>query len=67
VLGGSRIRVQTIVLCNRDWGETPAEIALQYGLPEGLIKEALEFYQAHQAEIDLLIQADSMLEISQDG
>jgi uncharacterized protein (DUF433 family) len=55
VLRGTGIRVQTIVISNRQWNETPAEIAAQYDLPESLVTEALRFYQAHPAEIDLLI------------
>lgn len=58
VLVGTGIRVQTIVISNREWNESPAEIAAQYDLPESLVKEALKFYQAHQAMIDLLIQSD---------
>ncbi len=67
VLRGTGIRVQTIVISNREWHEAPAEIATQYGLSEGQIKEALVFSQAHQAEIDLLIQSDAMLEASRSG
>jgi len=67
VLMGTGIRVQTIVISNREWNESPAEIAAQYGLTEGQIKEALLFYQAHQAEIDLLIQSDTLLEIGRNG
>jgi uncharacterized protein (DUF433 family) len=59
VLRGTGIRVRTIVISNREWNETPADIAAQYNLPEGLVQEALRFYQAHQAEIDLLMQSDS--------
>jgi uncharacterized protein (DUF433 family) len=59
VLRGTGIRVQTIVVSNRDWNETPGQIAAQYYLSENLVNEALRFYQAHQAEIDLLIQSDS--------
>ncbi len=58
VLRGTGIRVHTIVISNREWNETPAEIAAQYDLPESLVNAALRFYQAHQAEIDLLIQSD---------
>jgi uncharacterized protein (DUF433 family) len=65
--GSSGIRVQTIVISNREWNETPADIAAQYDLPESLVKEALRFYQAHQAEIDLLIQSESLLEMSRNG
>jgi uncharacterized protein (DUF433 family) len=64
VLRGTGIRVQTIVISNREWNETPTEIAVQYDLSEGLIKDALRFYRAHQAEVDLLIHSDSMLEMS---
>ena len=67
VLRGTGIRVQTIVIANQNWNESPAEIATQYDLPIGLIKEAISFYQAHEAEIDLLIQSDSMLEMSRNG
>ncbi len=67
VLRGTWIRVQTIVIANQDWNESPAEIADQYSLPAGQIKEALSFYQAHQAEVDLLIQADSALDMSHHG
>jgi uncharacterized protein (DUF433 family) len=59
VLRGTGIRVQTIVISNREWNETQAETAAQYDLSESLVKEALMFYQAHQAEVDLLIQSDS--------
>jgi len=67
VLRGTGIRVQTIVIANREWNESAAEIAIQYDLPVGQIKEVLSFYQAHQSEIDLLIQSDSMLETSRNG
>jgi uncharacterized protein (DUF433 family) len=67
VLRGTGIHVQTIVISNREWNETPAEIASQYELSEGLVKEALRFYQAHQAEIDLLIQSKPALEISRNN
>jgi len=67
VLRGTGIRVQTIVVSNQKWNESPAEIAGQYDLPVGQIKETLAFYQAHQAEVDLLIQSDSLLEMSRNG
>jgi uncharacterized protein (DUF433 family) len=62
VLRGTGIRVQTIVIANQQWNESSTEIAGQYDLPVGKIKEAISFYQTHQAEIDLLIQSDSLLE-----
>jgi len=67
VLRGTGIRVQTIVVSSQAWNETPADIAAQYGLPEGSVKEALRFHEAHQAEIDLLIQSDAALELSRNG
>jgi uncharacterized protein (DUF433 family) len=67
VLRGTGIRVQTIVIANREWNESPAEIATQYDLRVGQIKEAISFYQAHKSEIDLLIQSDSLLEMSRNG
>ena len=66
VLRGTGIRVQTIVISNREWNETPKEISAQYDVSESLVKEALKFYQKHQAEIDLLIQSDVLLEINRD-
>lgn len=67
VLRGTGIRVQTIVIAHQDWNESLAEIAEQYSLSASQIKETLSFYQAHQAEVDLLIQADSALEMSHHG
>jgi uncharacterized protein (DUF433 family) len=67
VLRGTGIRVQSLVIANQDWGENPAAIAAQYELPEALIEQALKFYRVHQAEIDLLIQADSLLELNRNG
>jgi uncharacterized protein (DUF433 family) len=67
ILRGTGIRVQTIVIAYQAWNETPAEIASQYDLPEGLVNETISFYQAHQAEIDLLIQSDTILEMSRNG
>jgi uncharacterized protein (DUF433 family) len=61
ILRGTGIRVQTIVIANREWNESPDKIASQYDLPASWIKEALEFYQAHLAEVDLLIASDDKL------
>ena len=62
ILRGTSIRVQTIVIANRQWNESPKVIAYQYDLPVSRIEEALSFYQAHQAEVDSLIQTDANLE-----
>ena len=63
ILRGTGIRVQTIVIANRKWNESPNVIAGQYDLPVSRIVEALAFYQAHQVEVDLLIQSDTKLDI----
>ncbi len=67
ILRGTGIRVQTIVIANKHWNESAAQIADQYDLPTGQIKEALSFYQTHQTEVDLLIQADEALDMSHHG
>lgn len=54
--------MQTIVIADRKWNESPKVIAEQYDLPVNRIEEALAFYQAHQVEVDLLIQSDAKLE-----
>ena len=61
VLRGSGIRVQTIVIASQEWNESPGEIAAQYDLPIRFVKEAMQFYQIHQAEIDQLIQNELIL------
>lgn len=60
VLRGTGIRVQTIILASQN--NTPADIASDYDLPISQVREALSFYKAHRAEIDLHIQADVALE-----
>ena len=62
VLRGKGVRVQTIVIAHQQWGETSAEIARQYELPERAVKEALAFYQAHKKAVDGLIEENDQLE-----
>jgi len=64
ILQGLGIRVQTIVVGHYDWGLSAAEVAAAYGVSEARVKEALVFYQAHRAEIDAGLQADSQLELA---
>jgi uncharacterized protein (DUF433 family) len=61
VLRGTGIRVQTVVITNREWGMEPAEIAGQYGVDQRLIETALRFYQSHQEEIDVAIQTEERI------
>lgn len=63
VLQGLGIRVQTLVVGQHTWAMSVAELADAYGVPEGRVKEALAFYQAHRVEIDASIQADDQLEL----
>lgn len=44
MLRGTGIRVQTIVISNRECNETPAESAAQYDLSESLVKEVLIYF-----------------------
>lgn len=61
VLRGTGIRVQAIVVAQREWGLTTAEIAEQYSLPIAQIEEALAFFVAHRAEIDTQIELEARL------
>lgn len=60
VLRGTGIRVQTIVIAAQDM--TLPDIAKNYDLAETQAQEALDFYEAHRAEIDASIQAEAALE-----
>jgi uncharacterized protein (DUF433 family) len=62
ILRGTGIRVQTIVGAVRYWGLSEGEIAQDYDLSEGRVKEALAFYEAHKAEIDAAMAAEEDLE-----
>jgi uncharacterized protein (DUF433 family) len=62
VLRGTAMRIQTLVVAANQWQMSPAEIAEQYDLKVNQVEEALAFYQAHQQEIDLAIEAEAELE-----
>jgi len=61
---GTNIRVQTIVIANRDWGLSVSQIAENYDLAESQIEDVIAFYQAHRQEIDAAIAAEEELEKS---
>jgi len=65
VLRGAGIRVQTIVVAAQQWDMTPAQIATEYDLTEAQVNDALNFYQAHRAEIDAYIAAEQSIEAAQ--
>jgi uncharacterized protein (DUF433 family) len=58
---GTGIRVQTLVVAARDWAWTPSKIAVEYELAEDRVSEALAFYGAHGAEIDLSLALEKGL------
>ena len=61
-LRGTGIRVQTIVGAMRYWDMSPEVIASDYDLTSPQVQEALDFYEAHCAEIDAAIAAEESLE-----
>jgi uncharacterized protein (DUF433 family) len=61
---GTNIRVQTIVIANRDWGLSVSQIAENYDLAESQVEDVIAFYQAHRQEIDAAIAAEEELEKS---
>lgn len=62
VLRGTGIRVQTVAVAARQWGMETGQIAAEFGLAEAQVKEAVAFYDAHQAEIDAALAAEQALE-----
>lgn len=62
ILRGTGIRVQTIVVADRDWRMSAEEITAEYGVSQMQVKEALAFYEAHQQEIELDLEAEQSLE-----
>lgn len=64
VLHGTNLRVQTVVIAAGQWGLSPNEIVVEYGLSEAQVNEALAFYAAHRSEIDAAITAEQTLEAS---
>ena len=62
VLRGTGIRVQTVAVAAQQWKLSPAQIAAEYGLTEGQVKETLAFYEAHRQEIEAGITAEQALE-----
>lgn len=59
---GTGLRVQTIVVAKQSWEMTEDQIATEYDLPKASVRQALDFYQFHQEEIDRAIAAEKELE-----
>lgn len=66
VIRGTGIRVQTVVISHKTWGETLEKIAEDYEIPLELVKSAWAYYEAHRDEIEALIKLDADLEAEHD-
>lgn len=62
VIQGTGLRVQTIVIAHQQWEMDEEQIASEYDLDQNSVRQAMDFYQAHQEEIDRDIAAESRLE-----
>ena len=62
IVRGRGIRVQTIVIAKNTWKMSIPEISGEYNLDERVVKSALDFYTAHQNEIDANIAAEQALQ-----
>ena len=62
VLCGTGIRVQTVVVAMQVWGMTREQVMAEYDLSPARISAALDFYEAHRAEIDAAIAAEQEAE-----
>jgi uncharacterized protein (DUF433 family) len=63
VVRGTGIRVQTLVIAKGQWEMDEEQIASEYGLDLDSVRQALDFYQKHQEEIDQQIAAEKGLEL----
>ena len=62
VVRGAGIRVQTLAVAAQRWGWGPEQISEEYGVGEPQVREALAFYETHQAELEAVIAAECSLE-----
>ena len=60
VLRGTGIRVETIVVAHRQWGQSIAELSDEYGVATEMVEAALSYYRAHSAEIDTLVRIEQV-------
>lgn len=58
VLRGTGIRVQTLAIASTRWEMVAEEIAEEWDLSPTEVREALDFYAAHRAEIDSVIEEE---------
>jgi len=63
VIRGTGIRIQTLVIAKGQWEMDEEQIASEYELDLDSVRQALDFYQKHQEEIDRQIAAEKSLEL----
>ena len=61
LIRGTGVRVQTVVTAAQQWGMDVDQKCEEYDLDLESIHQAMDFYQAHQAEIDRAIYAEKEL------
>ena len=66
VILGTGVRVQTVVIAQQRWKMDDEQIASEYDLDQVSVHQALDFYQAHQPEIDRDIAAEISLKAQHD-
>jgi uncharacterized protein (DUF433 family) len=66
VIRGTGIRVQTVAISHFQWNETAEALAADYSVPVDMIRNALDFYQAHKEEIDAMIRIEREIEQQHD-
>ena len=68
---GTSLKVTDIVVQQKYWGQSPAEIAQHFDIKASQVEDALNYYAAHTDYIDTDIELDDInhqqLEEAQDG
>ncbi len=62
MIRGTNLRVKTLVVANKHWGLSVAQIADEWPVSEAAVRDALAFYAAHTEEIDQAIATEVGLE-----
>ena len=63
VLARTRLRVHTLIAALNVWGYSEEQAAEEFELTPAEIREAQAFYEAHSAEIDAALQAETVVEV----
>jgi len=62
IIRGTGIRVETLVVAHEHWGQSSAVLAEEYDISLDAVEAALDYYQAHQEEINTLIRIEQEIE-----